>query len=84
MYEVVFTKKAESQLKKLSHDLQKRIISVLERVKIKPEKYFSRLVSEKAYKLRVGDYRVIADIFNDKLIILVLKVQHRRNIYKLK
>tara|TARA_Y100000310_G_C20357716_1_gene657486 strand:+ start:632 stop:757 length:126 start_codon:yes stop_codon:yes gene_type:complete len=40
------------------------------------------LVGDKAYRLRVGDYRVIADIDNGKLIILVLKVLHRKKVYK--
>jgi len=81
MYEVILTQKAENQLKKLEKNIQERIIAVLERVRIRPEIYFQRLVGEKLYKLRVGDYRVIADINNTKLIIFIIKVGHRKNIY---
>ena len=81
MYEVILTQKAENQLKKLEQNIQERIIAVLERVRIRPEIYFQRLVGEKLYKLRVGDYRVIADINNTKLIIFIIKVGHRKNIY---
>ncbi|MCZ7372487.1 MAG: type II toxin-antitoxin system RelE/ParE family toxin [Candidatus Methanoperedens sp.] len=38
-------------------------------------------MGDPGYKLRVGDYRVIMDIDNKNLIILVLKAGHRRNIY---
>lgn len=81
MYEIVFTNKAEKEFKKFDTNTQKRIISVLERCRTRPEAYFQRLVGDKAYKLRVGDYRVIADIYQDKIIILILKVGHRKNIY---
>ena len=81
MFEIFFTNKAENQLKKLEKNVQQRIIAVLERSRIRPEDHFERLVGEKAYKLRVGDYRIIADIDNNKLVILVLKLGHRKNIY---
>jgi len=79
MYDIIFTEKVERELGKLEKSIQERIFAVLERVKIRPESYFKRLVGEKAYKLRVGDYRVIADILDDKIIIL--NVGHRRNVY---
>ncbi|MEK6892891.1 MAG: type II toxin-antitoxin system RelE/ParE family toxin [Nanoarchaeota archaeon] len=79
MYEIVITKNAEAQLKKLNKPVQERIISVLERIRIRPESFVEKLVGETSFKLRVGDYRVILDI-NNKLIILVLKMGHRRNI----
>ena len=79
MYDIIFTEKVERELGKLEKSIQERIFAVLERVKIRPESYFQRLVGEKEYKLRVGDYRVIADILDDKIIIL--NVGHRRNVY---
>lgn len=82
MYEVIFSDKARKQLKKLEKHIQKRIISALGRTRIRPEAYVTKLVDDPGYKLRVGDYRVIMDIDQGKLLILVLKVGHRRNIYK--
>ncbi len=81
MYEIQFTEKAQRQLQKLEKNVQERIISVLERVRVRPEAHFTKLVGESAYRLRVGDYRVIADISRGKLVILVIKVGHRKNIY---
>ena len=81
MYEIIFSEKAEKQLKKLEKDVQGRIISVLERIRIRPESYIERLVGEQVYKLRVGDYRVIMDLENNRLIVLILKVGHRKNVY---
>ncbi len=80
-YEIIFSDKALRQLKKLEKIVQGRIIAVLERIRIRPEAYVTKLVGDPGYKLRVGDYRVIMDIDNKKLTILVLKVGHRKNIY---
>jgi len=82
MYTIEFTKSAQRQFDKLPYDVRERIISVLERVKVRPEAHFERLVGERSYKLRVEDYRIIADIYQDKLLILVIKLGHRKNIYK--
>lgn len=80
-YEIIFSDKAFRQLGKLERSLQERIIAVLERVRIRPEAHATKLVGDPGYKLRVGDYRVIMDIDNKRLKILVLKVGHRKNIY---
>jgi mRNA interferase RelE/StbE len=80
-YEIVFSDKALNQLKKLEKNVQERIIAVLERIRVRPETYVTKLVGDPGYKLRVGDYRVIMDIDNKTIRILILKVGHRKNIY---
>ena len=81
-YDVIFSDKALKQLKKMERDVQERIIAVLERIRIRPEDYVQKLVGDKAYKVRVGDYRILMDIDNNELRILVLKVAHRKNVYR--
>ncbi|MFH1225289.1 MAG: type II toxin-antitoxin system RelE/ParE family toxin [Candidatus Diapherotrites archaeon] len=81
MYEVVFSEKAERQLKKLDKKTQERVISVIERVRIRPEAHLQKLMGEHAYKIRVGDYRVIVDLDNRKKMLFIHKVGHRKNIY---
>ena len=82
MYEIEFTPKAKKQFFKLEKNVQERIGSVFERIKFRPESFVEKLVGEPGYKLRVGDYRVFLDIDGKKLIILVLKIGHRKNVYK--
>ena len=82
MHEILFSDTALRQLRKLETETQRRIIAALERIRIRPDAYVTKLVGDPAYRLRVGDYRVILDIERDKLSILVLNVGHRRNIYK--
>ena len=81
-YEIIFTDTSRKQFKKLEKNVQERIITALERIRIRPEAYVRKLVGDPGYRLRVGEYRVIIDIYKDKLIILVIKIGHRKNIYE--
>ncbi|MBI2147818.1 type II toxin-antitoxin system RelE/ParE family toxin [Candidatus Woesearchaeota archaeon] len=81
MYTVEFSQTAEKQFLKLEKGMQGRIISTLERIKLRPHAHAKKLSGVPEYSLRVGDYRVILDIQDDKLVILVIKVGHRKNVY---
>ncbi len=82
MYELIFDEKVLSFLEDLQKDLRERIFRKLQTTKENPLIYFERLAGRTDYKLRVGDYRVIADIDNNKKIICVNVIGHRKNIYK--
>ncbi len=81
MYSVEFTKTAEGQFNKLSQDVQRRIINVLERIKVRPFHFVKRKEGTPYFIMRVGDYRAILSIKTDKNIIYVMEVGHRKNIY---
>lgn len=81
MYEIILSDNAKKELSKLSQEIKNRIGSVLERIRIRPHYFVKRLVGSKYFRLRVGDYRIIIDIQQDKLIILVIEIGHRKNIY---
>jgi len=81
-YNIIFTDTSLKQFKKLEKDVQVHIIKALERIRIRPEAHVKKLVGDPGYRLRVGEYRVILDIYKDKLVILVIKIGHRKNIYK--
>lgn len=81
-YEILFSDKSLKQLKKIEKSHQENIIKALERIRIRPEKHITKLIVDQGYRLRVGKYRVILDIDKEKLIILVLKIGHRKKIYK--
>lgn len=82
MYSIEFSKTAGEQFDKLPIDLQDRIINSLERIRIRPHYFIKKLVGVKYFSLRVGEYRIILDINNQKFVILVIELGHRRNIYK--
>ena len=82
VYELIFSDTFRKHFSKLGKDIQQRIVSSLERIRIKPEYFVTRLIGEPYYKLRVGDYRLILDLKKEKLIIFLVEVGHRKNIYK--
>jgi mRNA interferase RelE/StbE len=40
------------------------------------------MVGSQSWRLRVGDYRVIYDIADGKLVILIIRIRHRREAYR--
>ena len=82
MYEIIVSDLAKKQLSKASQEMRDRIGIVLERIRIRPYSFVKKLVGCPYFRLRVGDYRIILDIKDDKLIIFVIGLGHRKNIYK--
>ena len=81
MYKIEFTDTARKQFLKLPKNIQERVSLALERIRVRPEMFVKRLVDRDAYRLRVGDYRVIIEIRRNVLVILVIKIGHRKNVY---
>jgi len=81
VYDVQWTITAERQFSKLDKSTKKRIIDKIDSIPDNPFLYVTRLVGFNAYKLRVGNYRIILGIEKKNLVILILKVGHRKNIY---
>ena len=82
MYTIELTQQAEKFLDKQDNHLRERIIRSLERLQVRPHAHIRRLVNSPYYKFRVGDYRCILRVEDDKLLILVIEIAHRKNIYK--
>ncbi len=81
VYDVQWTITAEKQFSKLDKSTKKRIIDKIDNIQDNPFLYVTRLAGFNAYKLRVENYRIILGIEKKNLVILILKVGHRKNIY---
>ena len=81
-YELVFDTNAIDFLETLPADLRKRIFDKLMVAKENPAHFFERLEGRQDYKLRVGDYRVIADINSSLGRIEITLIDHRKKVYK--
>ena len=82
MYTINFDPEAIDFLKKIEKNTAKRIWNKILSTKENPHRYFERLVGRTDYKLRVGDYRIIADISNENKTIQILLIGKRENVYK--
>jgi len=88
IWSIEFEKAAESELKKLDRQIARRIVKFLrERVAVleNPRSIGDALAGSTLgdyWKYRVGDYRIIADIQDKKLIVQVIRLGNRREIYR--
>ena len=86
-WRIEITRTAEKQITKLDRPAQKSIQRFLrERLTPadNPRRWGRALQGEKRglWRYRVGDYRLICDIQDEKIIVLVLEVGHRKDIYR--
>ena len=81
---VIFTVKAERDLEKLPDDIAKRIILKIEDIAQDddPHQKLDKMTNSPYYKFRVGVYRGIVSIVNDKMTLQLVKAKHRSNAYK--
>jgi len=82
-YEVEFVKSAQKELNKLPQQTSLRIAKAIYKLTTDPKKGNVRpMVGAKSWRMRVGDYRVVYDILDKRLIILIIRVRHRKEVYK--
>ena len=86
-YKVIFTDRAKRQLKKLDKYIASLIIGWIEKNLQNcenPRQNGKALVANKSgqWRYRIGEYRLICEIQDEKITILVLEVGHRKNIYE--
>ncbi|MFD3259809.1 type II toxin-antitoxin system RelE/ParE family toxin [Paenibacillus lentus] len=85
-YAIKFYKEAIKNIQKLDKPTRNRIldhINILSENPKHPELDIKRMQGTKnQYRLRVGSYRIVYSIFNDQLIIVIIKVSSRGDVYK--
>lgn len=85
MYTVFTTKHLDRSLAKLPVNWQKRLVAKIREVAINPyapNNNLTKLQGRDGYRLRVGDWRVIYELQDDRLVMLVLELGARGGIYK--
>jgi len=78
----IWSDSAKKELKRLPLDIQRRILDKTDDVEEDPFQYLEKLVGQPFYKYRVGNYRIIVDVVNDKIILYLLKVKKRSRAYQ--
>lgn len=83
-YRIDIAPAAQRQLRKLDPQARRRLQAAIELLAEEPRPPAAKMLvnSDGAWRVRVGDYRVIYDIEDDRLLILVLAAGHRREIYR--
>lgn len=82
-YTVVLTKKAQKQLDKVSDKIAEQLIESISKLSNNPRPLgYKKLKGRDGFRIRSGNYRIIYEIFDNELIIDVIALGHRKNIYE--
>jgi mRNA interferase RelE/StbE len=83
-YEVLLTPSALRAFRKLERGVQVRLAHLIDSLAFNPRTHGSVKLSgeENLYRVRTGDYRIIYSIEDDVLIVLIVAVGHRREVYR--
>ena len=81
-YSITILKSAQKQLKHINLQDQKRIILTIESLAYNPRpEGCKKLTGRPIWRIRVGSYRIIYEINDDTLCILIVTIGHRRDVY---
>ncbi|NDV27088.1 type II toxin-antitoxin system RelE/ParE family toxin [Desulfovibrio sp. JC010] len=82
-WKVEYTARAKKSLRKLDKQTALRIVDYMDNLPENPRDQGKGLVGNLAgyWRYRVGNYRVLTKLEDEKLLVLVVEAGHRRNIY---
>lgn len=83
-YRIEVSATAEKQIRKLNKADQIRVLRAIQNLTKEPRPPGTRKLRgyEDVYRIRVGTYRILYSIESGRLLIIVLKVGHRRDVYR--
>jgi mRNA interferase RelE/StbE len=83
-YRVELTRSAEKDLRRIDKSRLPSIFSELEKLALDPRPAGVKKLAgaDKTYRVRVEDYRIVYEIENEMLVVLVIRVAHRRDVYR--
>jgi mRNA interferase RelE/StbE len=83
VYKLQYARSAEKELDKLPRSAVMRIREAIEGLAKDPHPRGSKKLQgeEQTYRVRVGDYRVIYEVHEKEVVILVIRVRHRKDAY---
>lgn len=85
VWDIKWSKTAEIQLKKIAKsnkNIAQQIVTKLDEIANNPYLFTEKLRGFNLRKLRVGSYRVILDLEEQKIVIFIIQVGHRNKIYE--
>ena len=84
MYEVIWKDKASKQLAKIDRTIAKKIKDKVKKYLVQDPLNLGEPLSyeyQGLYRYRYGDYRIVYEIKNSELVIIIVKVGHRKEVY---
>ena len=83
MYQFVIEKQAQKQLGRVSMPYYQKIADALRELVHNPRPHgYKKLKGRPGYRIRIGDYRVIYMIEDSRLVVYIIEIDNRKDIYK--
>lgn len=84
-YKVVMSPEAAKEFRKLDNTIQKRIAVLVDKIEASINPRFSGKAlkgNDKEWRYRVGDYRLVCEIKDREVIVWIVRIGHRREVYR--
>ena len=84
-YRVEFTTAAAKEIRKLEPQIRRRILAGIVELEREPRPRGARKLAgyDNAWRVRVGDYRVLYEVIDAQVLVTVVRVAHRRDVYEI-
>jgi mRNA interferase RelE/StbE len=83
-YQIEWKASALKELKRLDRKIISRLISAIDSLSANPFPSGVRKLqgADKTYRIRIGDYRIIYEVIHERIVIVIIRVRHRKDVYK--
>ena len=83
-YRVELTRTAEKQLRRVAQRSRARLVEAMQALADAPRPRGARKLEgyEAVYRIRVGQYRIVYEVIDERIVVIVLKVGHRKEVYR--
>lgn len=82
-YRIEIKKSAQKEIQSLPPQDLKRVVAKIQQLAVKPRMLDSKkLTSQEQYRVRVGQYRILYEIHDDVLLVMVVRVANRKEAYR--
>ena len=82
-YAVEVRRSVQKTISRLDKPLRERLYNALRNLADDPRPYGAKKLSNRdGWRIRVGEYRVIYEVFDDRLVVVVIRIGHRREVYE--
>jgi mRNA interferase RelE/StbE len=83
-YRIEWKHSATKELKRLPRDVIHKVIVAVEQLAKEPRPSGAKklVTAEHTYRIRIGDYRIIYSIFESALVVEIIRVKHRKDVYR--
>lgn len=84
IYQIDWKASALRELKRLDRQIVPRIVAAIEALSSDPFPHGIKKLygGEATYRIRIGDYRVIYEVFSNRLVIEITRIRHRKDVYR--